>query len=92
MYGIDTRDPSLYDLVIHLKRITVEDTVELIMDTVQLPQFQTTPASQKALEDLALAAEVKAVLAQVKCDIEVMALKRDCLYPYEGWTIRRRPP
>jgi cytidylate kinase len=73
LYGIDTRDPSLYDLVIHLQRITVEDAVAIITSTVRLPQFQTTPASQKALENLALAAEVKAVLTQVKCDIDVAA-------------------
>jgi cytidylate kinase len=73
LYGIDTWDPGLYDLVIHLKRITVENAVDLIADTGQLSQFQATPASQKALEDLALAAEVKAVLVGMKSDIEVSA-------------------
>jgi cytidylate kinase len=73
LYGIDTADPSLYDLVINIKRVTVEDAVEIIADTLRLPQFQTTPASQRALEDLALAAEVKAVLVGAKPDIEVTA-------------------
>jgi len=73
LYGIDTWDPSLYDLVIHVKRITADDAVGIIRDTLQLPQFQTTPASQRALEDLALAAEVKATLVGVKPDIEVAA-------------------
>lgn len=73
LYGIDTWDPSLYDLAIHIKRLTVEDAVEIITDTLRLPQFQTTPASQRALEDLALAAEVKAVLVEAKPDIEVAA-------------------
>ncbi len=73
LYGIDTWDPGLYDLVIHIKRITADDAVEIIRDTLRLPQFQTTPASQRALEDLALAAEVKAILVGVKPDIEVVA-------------------
>ncbi len=73
LYGIDTWDPSLYDLVIHIGRITVEDAVKTIMDMVRLPQFQTTPVSQRALEDLALAAEVKALLVGLKPDIEVSA-------------------
>jgi cytidylate kinase len=73
LYGIDTWDPSLYDLVILLKRITADNAVDLIADTVQLPQFHTTSASQKALEDLTLAAEVKAVLGEVKGEIEVTA-------------------
>jgi len=73
LYGIDTWDPSLYDLVIHIGRITVEDAVQTIMQVVRLPQFQTTPASQSSLEDLALAAEVKALLVALKPDIEVSA-------------------
>ncbi len=73
LYGIDTWDPNLYDLVIHIGRITLEDAVTFIIEAVKLPQFQTTPASQGALEDLALAAEVKAVLVGVKPDVEVAA-------------------
>jgi cytidylate kinase len=75
LYGIDTGDPSLYDLVVNIRRITVEDAVEIIGDTVKRSQFQTTPASQSALEDLALAAEVKAVLVGLKPDLEVTARK-----------------
>ena len=73
LYGIDTWDPSLYDLVIHIGRITVEDAVGIIAKTVQLPQFQTTPTSQRALQDLALAAEVKAALVGQQPDVEVSA-------------------
>jgi cytidylate kinase len=73
LYGIDTWDPSLYDLVVHIKRITADDAVEIIRDTLRLPQFQTTPASQGALEDMALAAEVKAILVGMKPDVEVAA-------------------
>jgi cytidylate kinase len=73
LYGIDTWDPSLYDLVIHIDRITVEDAANIIYQTVRLKQFQTTPESQKALEDLALAAQVKATLVGLKPDIEVSA-------------------
>ncbi len=73
LYGIDTSDPSLYDLVIHVKRIMADDAVEIIIQILKLPQFQATPDSQKALEDLALAAEVKAVLVGLKPDVEVAA-------------------
>jgi cytidylate kinase len=60
LYGIDTWDASLYDLVVHVHKISVADAVSLICDTVKLGQFKTTPDSQKALDDLALAARVKA--------------------------------
>lgn len=71
LYGIDTWDPSLYDLVLHIKKLTVDDAVEIICHTLQIEHFKTTPESQKAMEDLALAAEVKAAIASVRPDAEV---------------------
>ena len=73
LHGIDTGDPSLYDLVIHIKKIGVDDAVEIICKTVGLQIFQTTPQSQKMVEDLALAAEVRAALVDLKPDVEVQA-------------------
>ena len=73
MYGIDTRDPVLYDLVIHIHKFKVDNAVDIICQNVGLPQFQTTPESQQEMEDLCLAAEVKAALIDVKPDIEVTA-------------------
>ena len=61
LYGIDPRDPDLYDMVIHIRKTTVDDAVDIICHTVGLKDYQTTPASQTAIEDLALAAEVKAI-------------------------------
>jgi cytidylate kinase len=52
LYGIDTHDPSLYDLVIHIHRITVDMAVDIICDTVQSERFQTTKESQRFLDEL----------------------------------------
>ncbi|MEJ2672096.1 MAG: cytidylate kinase-like family protein [Deltaproteobacteria bacterium] len=60
LYGMDNSDPKLYDLVLHIHKLTVADAVEIICHTVKLACFQTTPESQQALENLALAAKVKA--------------------------------
>jgi len=73
LHGIDTWDPSLYDLVIHIHKIRVQDAVDLICHTAGLQQFQATPESRRAIDNLALAAEVKAVLVKVRPDIEVSA-------------------
>jgi len=73
LYGIDTGEPSLYDLVIHIKKIGVDDAVELICKTAQLQQFKTTPQSQKMVEDLSLAAEVRAALVDLKPNVRVQA-------------------
>lgn len=61
-YGIDTWDSSLYDLVIHIKKLDADDAVNIICDTVKLKRFQTTPESQKELEKMALMAQLHAKL------------------------------
>lgn len=73
LYGIDTRDSSLYDLVIHIKKFSVENAVDMICQAVSLEPFQTTPESQQSIDDLTLAAQVKAVLVDVKRDLQVSA-------------------
>jgi cytidylate kinase len=73
LYGIDMRDPSLYDLLIHIKTITVEDAVEFICNAARLPQFQATPESQRAMDDFTLATEVKAKLVDLDDFVEVSA-------------------
>ncbi len=75
LYGIDTKDSSLYDLVIHIKNITEDDAVDIICNTVGLDHFKTTPESQRTMEDLALGAEVSASLIDLKPDVEVSASK-----------------
>ncbi len=73
LYGIDTSDPSLYDLVIHIDTIKANTAVDIICHKVGLKRFQTTPESQKKIDDLCLAAEVKAQLIDLKPDIKVKA-------------------
>jgi cytidylate kinase len=71
LYGINTADPSLYDLVVHIKQLTVDDAVDLICDCVSKEQFKTTPESQRMIEDLALSADIQKALMDVGPDIEV---------------------
>lgn len=65
VFGVDTSDPSLYDLCLHVNKISVENAVEIICRTVGFDQFRTSPESQKAVDQLALAAKVKARLVSV---------------------------
>jgi cytidylate kinase len=64
LYGIDTTDSSLYDLVIHIKSITVNDAVEIIKCALQGSGFQSTPEAQNLVDELSLAAQVESVLVQ----------------------------
>ncbi len=52
LYGADIWDATYYDLVVHLKSMTVDDAVRLIMYVLQFPEFQTTPESQQAIDNL----------------------------------------
>ena len=71
LYGIDTNDPILYDLVIRVRKMSVDDAVDVICHAVGLKTFKTTFESQKAMEDLVLASEVKTTLLELKPDIQV---------------------
>ena len=71
LYGIDSRDSSLYDLVVHIKTLTVEDAVDIICNAARLEHFQTTPESQQAMKDLVTAASVKAALVPFVPDVDV---------------------
>jgi cytidylate kinase len=73
LYGIDTGDASLYDLVIHIRKITVDNAADIICHTATLKQFQTTPESRQVMDDLAIAAEAKAVLIRMVPDVQVSA-------------------
>jgi cytidylate kinase len=64
LFGVDTWDPSLYDQIIHIRSLTVDNAAELIATAVNFPCFQTTHQSQQILDDLALAARVKVALVE----------------------------
>ncbi|MEW6747822.1 MAG: cytidylate kinase-like family protein [Planctomycetota bacterium] len=51
LYGIDTEESHLYDLVINTKGLSTDTIVSLICHTVQRDQFRTTPESRKMLEE-----------------------------------------
>ncbi len=73
LYGIDTSDPSLYDLVIHVRKISVNDAVNLICHTAKLPNFGATPESRQAMEDAVLGARVESAIVREYPDSEVSA-------------------
>ncbi len=73
LYGINTTNSQLYDLVIRIRKISVEDAVDIICHTAAMKQFQTTPESKQVLENLALSAEVKAALIELNPAVEVCA-------------------
>ncbi len=47
LYGTDTWDSKLYDIVLHIGRLTVDNAVDILFDTVQKPNFQTSAESRQ---------------------------------------------
>lgn len=62
LYGADTWDSNLYDIVFHIKTMEVKDVVDILLHTVKRPCFQTTFESQGIVDDLVLTSRIKSAL------------------------------
>ena len=49
LYGIDTKDPALYDIVLLVDNLGVDDAVEILSDMAKRSCFQTTSESKRSL-------------------------------------------
>ncbi len=63
LHGINLEDPYLYDIVINIEKLALEVAVDIICRMVTWEKFQTTPESQKKMDNLALS--LKATAADV---------------------------
>lgn len=72
IYRIDMHDPRLYDIVLHIGRLTSEDACDIICEAASRNSFKATPESRSALMDLALSSHVKIVVEDI-CKADVRA-------------------
>lgn len=63
LYGVDWGDSSLYDVVLNLQHMTIEDACEVVCSMAKLKSFEVTPECQQAMDDVALASRIRANLA-----------------------------
>jgi cytidylate kinase len=59
LYNVDWDDPSLYDIVINTQHLSVDNASSALVEIAQLPEYQPTPASRQALENLELASRCR---------------------------------
>ncbi len=59
MYGVDRNDPSTYDVVINLEKISISAAGD-IAKQLATTEFKTTSESQKVVDNLVLASEIRA--------------------------------
>lgn len=90
LYGIDTRDVSLYDMVLNLRSLSIDDAVELIARNAELPVYQSTPETAKILDDHVLAARVEAALVAEFPQVKVSAKDGDVFVAIHGSLSQQR--
>lgn len=57
VYGTDPWDSRLYDMVINICTLSLDDAVDIIYGVLQKPTFRTTPESQQLINHLASSAK-----------------------------------
>ena len=73
LYGIDTHNCELYDVVLQIDKMQVNDAVEILFNIANRPCFQTTPEFRMISKDKYLAAKAYSTIvdkfpeAIVKC-------------------------
>ena len=63
LYGINWKDPSLYDVIINLKDMSIPTACAMVAAMTTAPEFQLTEVAKKAIADLTLESKIKAKLA-----------------------------
>lgn len=63
LYGVDWADPSLYDMLINLEHVTIQEACDPVAILARKRCFQLTAGCKAALDDLAVASRIKANLA-----------------------------
>lgn len=71
VHGVDSWDSRLYDIVLHINTLTVDDAVQILFETIQKPIFKTTEESKDKLENFALAAKVHSMLIEYSPHVKV---------------------
>ena len=62
LYDVDNRDPVLFDIVLNLQRMVVDDAIGLVASEVGKEQFQSSEESLKIVRDLHLASVAEITL------------------------------
>jgi osmotically-inducible protein OsmY len=61
-FGVQWTESEHYDVVLNTKRVSVDECVTEVLSLARGPQFVETERSRQKLDDLALAARVRAAL------------------------------
>ena len=75
LFGIDTWDANLYDMVLQIGTLTVNDAADLLVDACHRQCFKSTETSQEFVAGLLLAAKVQVALIDAFPAAKVSSIK-----------------
>jgi len=84
LFSLDSWDPRLYDIILHIDNMQVENAVSIILHTLEQPCFQSTTESRRLLDDGSLAAQVEAALVKDFPKVAVDALNGEVYVSVRG--------
>ncbi|MFZ0455881.1 MAG: cytidylate kinase-like family protein [Ignavibacteriaceae bacterium] len=64
LYGADWKNPSHYDIVLNLEKISIDLAADLLSNIASKKEFQSSPESLKIIKNLHLSAKAKVYLQQ----------------------------
>jgi hypothetical protein len=64
LYGVDSNDPTLCDVMLHIRQFSIDDAIDIISRMVTMKQFVSTSKSIGRLRDTVLAATVKSAISE----------------------------
>lgn len=70
LYKEDVNDPKLYDIVINIGNLTIEDACEIICLAARSKSYRSTDESKQAIDDLAITNRIQAELKSI-CEAQV---------------------
>ncbi|MFV0665932.1 AAA family ATPase [Denitromonas sp.] len=91
VHGTDTWDSRLYDLVLHIGNLTVDDAVDILYRTVQTVSFQSTPASRQMMADMTRAAQIQVLLIDYAPGIRVVVKEGTAYISHIGQSLKTDP-
>ncbi len=62
VFGADWRDPSRYDIVLNIAQMSLDSAAHLIVEAARREDYQSTPDTERAFQDLTVSARVQAAL------------------------------
>ena len=84
IFGQDPWNAQLYDMILHIGNMKVDQAVAIILHALEQPCFTSTPESRLLLDDRALAARVEASLVKVFPKVMVDAGKGEVFINVRG--------